>query len=809
MRRLVKEPRFSAMAILGLALGIGSTTLVFSLVYNLLFQPFPYRSFERSTVVRIHDMSETGNDGRGWFSIPEFLAFREQNRVFEDMVGYNNAVNISYDDGSGTREIFGSRGSESHAGSGGAYVTTNTFDYYGVSPLLGRGIMQEDGNPGAPPVFVMNYRLWQELFHGDPGILGKSFLLNGEARTLVGIMPSRFQIYGSGVWLPMVLDPGLPTPADGLNIIGRLKPGVTLQAAAADLTDIARGLAKVYPGKYPARFAVTTETLVESLVRRFKTTLYALAAAVSMLLLIACTNVANLLLVRATARQGEAALRASLGASRSRLTQQFLVEAFVLALTGCILGCLLAYGSLKWLVALIPAHRIPDGVVFHLDPAVLFFAVVISLVTTLVCGFVPALRVVGRNLQAPLTDPGRVSPARRLGRLRNGLVIAQVAISIVLLIGAGLMMRSFFALGHVDLGFRPYSVLYARLILPKGRYETAVPRRVLLRKIVDRVTALPGVIAAAETWVLPPEDAIASDVTIPGKTHTQEWDANLNLCSQDYFQTLSLPLLRGRLFSEDDVESARHVAVINQTLARRFFGNGDPIGHKIKFNEFDNLPDTPHNAYFEIIGVVADYRNAGLKRQPVPEALLPYTVSARGVPNILVRTALTPDLLLKSVYRSVWAVDPQVGIGMSGSLGNLLDEYEYEEPQFEVAVLGAFAGMGLLLVVIGVYSVMAYSVALRTHEIGVRAALGAQPRVIIWMVLKRALGMMMAGLLVGVFGSLVLTHFLASQIWGVSATDPWTFASVVICVLVVGLAACYMPALRAARVDPVITLRYE
>jgi putative ABC transport system permease protein len=330
-----------------------------------------------------------------------------------------------------------------------------------------------------------------------------------------------------------------------------------------------------------------------------------------------------------------------------------------------------------------------------------------------------------------------------------------------------------------------------------------------LRKIVDRVTALPGVIAAAETWVLPPEDAIASDVTIPGKTHTQEWDANLNLCSQDYFQTLSLPLLRGRLFSEDDVESARHVAVINQTLARRFFGNGDPIGHKIKFNEFDNLPDTPHNAYFEIIGVVADYRNAGLKRQPVPEALLPYTVSARGVPNILVRTALTPDLLLKSVYRSVWAVDPQVGIGMSGSLGNLLDEYEYEEPQFEVAVLGAFAGMGLLLVVIGVYSVMAYSVALRTHEIGDRAALGAQPRVIIWMVIKRALGMMMAGLLVGVFGSLVLTHFLASQIWGVSATDPWTFASVVICVLVVGLAACYMPALRAARVDPVITLRYE
>ena len=809
MRRLVKEARFSVMAILALSLGIGSATLVFSLVYNLLFQPFPYRSFQRSTVVRIHDMSETGNDGRDLFSIPEFLAFRERNHAFEDVVGYNNAVNISYNDGSGTREIFGSHGVESHAGSGGAYVTTNTFDYYGVVPLSGRGIKQEDGNPGAQPVFVMNYRLWQEMFHGDPSILGKSFLLNGEARTLVGIMPPRFQIYGAGVWLPIVLDPGSSQIPEGLNIIGSLKPGVSLQAAAADLTAIARGLAKVYPGKYPVRFTVITETLVESLLRRFKTTLYALLVAVSMLLLIACTNVASLLLVRATTRQGEVALRASLGASRTRLTQQFLVEALVLASAGCILGCILAYASLKWLVALIPAHRIPDGVVFHLNLPVLFFAVAISMVTTLVCGFVPALHVVGRTLQAPLTGSGRGSSGGGLGGRRTGLVIAQIAISIVLLTAAGLMMRSFFALDHVDLGFRPYSVLYARLNLPKGRYETAEPRRILLRKIVDRVRTLPGVIAAAETWSLPPDDRKWSDVTIPGKTHSQEWDANTNLCSQDYFQTLDLRLLRGRLLSEADVESARHVVVINQTLAHRFFGNDDPIGHSIKFNQFDNLPDTPHDAYFEIIGIVADYRNAGLKRQPVPEALMPYTISPRGVPNILARTALKPNLLLKSVYQSVWAVDPEVGIGMSGSLGNLLDEYEYEEPLFEVAVLGAFAGMGLLLVIVGVYSVMAYTVALRTHEIGVRAALGAQPGVIVWMVLKRALGMIMAGILIGVFGSLGVTHLLASQLWGVSVTDPWTFASVVVCVLVVGLAACSMPARRAAQVDPLITLRYE
>jgi putative ABC transport system permease protein len=803
VRRLVKEPRFSLSAILTLALGIGSTTLIFSLVYNLLFQPFAYRNFKRSTVFQIHDISETGSEGRRLLSIPEFLAFRQQNHVFEDLVGYNNTVSISYTDGSGTREILGTNGSEAHAGAGGAYVTTNTFDYYGVRPLFGRGITQQDGNPGAPPVFVMNYRLWLEMFRGDPNVLGKTFVLNGTARTLVGIMPPRFQIYGASVWLPMTLNAGSSEVPRGLLAIGRLKPGVGLKAAAEDLTSIARGLARLFPNRYPARFIVTTETLVDSLLRRFKTTLYALQAAVLMLLLIACTNVANLLLARATTRQGEFVLRASLGASRSRLIEQLLAEALVLASVGCVFGCLLAYGSLKWLVTLIPAHRIPDGVEFHLNLAVLFFSMALSMVATLICGFVPALRVLGRNLQ---TRPELGGGA---GGLRSGLVIAQVAVSIVLLTGAGLMMRSFFALTHVDLGFRPYSVLYIRLDLPKGRYEAAQPRRILLRKIVERVKALPGVLAAAETWMLPPEDAISSDVNIPGKTHFQEWDANTNLCSEDYFQTLGLSLLRGTLLSEGDVESARHVAVINQTLARTFFGKDDPIGQVIKFNQFDTLPNAPHDTYFQIIGMVADYRNAGLKHQPVPEAFLPYTIAPLGVPNILARTALTPNSLLKAVNQEVWTADPEVGISMSGSLGNLLDEYEYQEPQFEFVILAAFAGIGLLLVIVGVYSITAYTVAMRTHEIGVRTALGAQPGSIVRLVLRRAFALIATGILLGVFGSLGLTRLLASQIWSVSPTDPWTFAAVVACVLVAGLVACTLPARRAAQVDPLIALRYE
>jgi putative ABC transport system permease protein len=810
LRRLVKEPRFSLMAILGLGLGIGSTTLVFSLVYGLLFRPLTYRSFDRSIVFQIHDMSDSDNGGRGLFTISELLAFQQQNHVFEDMIGYNNAINVSYDDGKGTREIFGTTGAGSHAGSGGAYVTSNTFDYYGVPPLLGRGIMKADGAPGASPVFVMNYRVWQEMFNGHPAVLDKSFLLNGEATTLVGIMPPQFQLYGAGVWLPIELKSSSPQSAEALNIVGRLKPGVSLKAGAADLTVIASGLSKLYPARYPARFTVVTETFVDSLLHRFKTTLYALSAAVFMLLLIVCTNVASLLLARATTRQGEVALRASLGASRSRLINQFLVEAFVLASAGCILGCLLALGGLKWLVLLIPAHRIPDGVTFGLNLPVLVFAVAVSLVTTLVCGLVPALPTLGRNLRARPMNFSRASDVGgHRGGLRNILVVAQVAVSIVLLISAGLMMRSFLALTHVDLGFRPDSVLYVRLDLPKGRYEKTGPRQVLLKQIIDRVKTLPGVTAAAETWSLPPEDRKRSEVTVPGRTHSQEWEANMNLCSEDYSGTLGLPLLKGRLFSQDDVESARHVAVINQALARQFFGDDDPIGKRIKFNQFDQLPDTPHDAYFEIIGIVADYRNAGLKNKPVPEALLPHTISPLGVPNILVRTAQRPALLLKSVYQAVWTADPAVSIDMSGFLGDILNEYEYEEPRFEFALLGAFAGIGLLLVIVGIYSVMAYMVALRTHEIGVRTALGAQPAALIKMVLKKGLALITVGALIGLLVSLGLTRFLSSQIWGISATDPWTFAGVVACILIVGLLACSLPARRAAQIDPLIALHYE
>jgi putative ABC transport system permease protein len=808
LRSFARDGRFVFLAIFSWALGIGSATLVFSVVYSVLFHPLPYRDFNRLVVFQIHDLEKADEGGRVLYSIPEFLAFREQNHVFEDLVAYNNDVNISYNDGKGARDILGTSGAQSHAGSGGAYVTTNTFQFYGMAPLLGRGITATDGDSDSAPVFVMNYRLWRNMFNGDPNVLGKTFILNGEPRVLVGIMPLRFQAYGASIWLPLSLKSGTGVSAMGLKIIGRLQSGMAVESASADLTVVARQLSELHPNQYPARFAVVVETLANSLVARFKVTLDALVAAVSMLLLIACTNVANLLLARATTRQREIAVRASVGATRAALLRQLGVETFVLATAGCALGCFVAYTSLKWILIIIPSHRLPDEVAVKLDPVVLVFALVASAAIAVVCGLAPGFPSVSGDLQARLAGRGTASGFRH-GKLRDALVIGEVALSLVLLIGAGLMMRSVFALAHINLGFDPGQVLFIRLDLPKDQYQTVAQRKILFQKIIDNVKALPGVIATAETWSLPPLDFKTTEVTVPGEVHSEPWNANLELCGEDYFNALGLKLLRGRAFSTAEVDLGQHVAVVNETLTRNYFANENPIGRKIKLSVLDRLPDAPHDGYFEIVGVVTDFKNTGLQNPVAPEAFLPNTISGFGIPTILVRTAAKPEPLLKSTYEAIWAAAPTIGINMSGSLHGILNEYVIEEPRFELVTFEVFAGVGLLLVLIGTFSVIAYNVSLHTHDIGVRMALGARQSDVIHLFLKRGLRLIGVGILAGVLASLGLTRFLISQLGSVSPTDPWAFAAAVACIVAVGLLACYLPARQASRVDPLTTLRYE
>ena len=797
IRGLRKDRAFALLAVVALALGIGATTVIFSVLDNVLLEPFPYRNADRLAGFFIHDNSKGGEGGRGDLSIAEYLDFKEQNHVFENLVA-STGTDILYSDKEGTK-LF--RGGES---------TADSFEFLGIQPLLGRTIVPDDGRAGAPPVALMSYRLWQKEFNGDPKIVGNILTLNDKQVTLVGIMPPRF-LYGNyDIWLPMALDRGDTLPFHRVWVLGGLKPGVTLKAAAVDLDGVARRLSTVYPKDYPKNFSVTTRSLADQVVGQFRVMLFALMAAVSMLLLIACSNVANLLLARATAREKEIAIRAAIGASRSRLILQLMVESFILAGAGCVAGCLFAYGGIKGVIAALPPDLIPAETVITLNPRVLLFSLGVTIATTVLCGLAPAFQSVRGELQNRLKDTGKgTQTGFRHGRFRSGLVVSQVALSIVLLVGAGLMMRSLFALQHVDLGLTPDHILVARTPLPKGRYEKAEQKRIFFRQVLQKITALPGVVAATETSTLPPYGGIPSEVTVPGKTHAEAWRSIFQLCSEGYFPTLGIRLLRGRLLSESDVESARHVIVVNQTLVNSFFGKEDPIGKSIKFNLLDTMPESPKDAYFEIIGVVADAKNRGLQETPQPEAFMPYSVSGAFERGVLVRTAVEPLSMLRDVRREMWSVDRGVALTLTGTLEGYLEQFSYSQPRFGLILFGVFASIGLVLVAIGIFSVMAYSVSLQTHEIGIRMALGAQQSMVLKMILRKGLLIIALGIAIGEVVSLGLTRLVQSQIWGVSARDPLTFAAVLSVLILVGTLACLVPAHRATQVDPLVALRHE
>jgi putative ABC transport system permease protein len=602
--------------------------------------------------------------------------------------------------------------------------------------------------------------------------------------------------------------------------MGRLKPGVSVQAAEAEFDAIAHRYQKANPGgefALPDKFVVVGQPLLDSLIGGFKKTLYGLLAAVLLLLLIACSNVANLLLARATVREREMVMRCTLGASRLRLIQQLFVESFALAAIASVAGWALAYFALKIVVALIPAGTLPEETVIRLSVPVLLLTVGITVLTTILCGLAPALHILRSDLQPRLTSSGKgVGSTFRHGKLRASLVIGEVALSIVLLIGAGLLMRSFLVLTRVDLGFDPTNVLYFRFSLPKA-YNTDVDvtrqkKNALTRQVLDRFRALPGVISVSESIEPPPLQDEWSDTIIPGKPHAERWQTVLESVSEDYFQILGLPLIRGRFFSEYDVATARQVMVVNQAFVRQYFPGEDPLGSRVKMDALDRtFLDAPHDTYFEIIGVVRNYKTRDLDNpawEDRPQAFIPYSVQGYSWRTYMVRTVSDPTLLLKTIGQEAQAIDPDLAIAASGTLEGSLRDF-YRGPQFELVTLSSFASIGLLLVTIGIASVMIYAVSMRTHEIGIRMALGAQQTNILNMVLTKGLGLIAAGIAVGLLISYAVTRFLASEISGVSVTDTWTFGAVAMIVTVVGLVACYFPARRATGVDPMIALRYE
>ena len=803
LRMLGKNPGFTVIAILTLALGIGSTTLIFSIIDSVLLHAFPYKNADRLVTFTILAADEV----RAWrFPIGAFVDFKQQNHTFEDMIGlvYRETHYVSR---GGTEEFFG------------GWITPDAFRVLGIRPLLGRTLTFEDVRPDAPPVFVMSDQLWAKLFHRDPKIVGTALTLNGTPMTLVGVMPPRFRFGDCEVWMPlnMTLGSGV-IPGSSVDpyenevwAVGHLKAGVSRESAAADLEIIAKGLENTYPLYFPAQFKLVIDAFRGDSVRHFfKLTLFSLLAAGTLLLLIACSNVANLLLARATTREKEIVIRASLGASRGRLVRQLMLESLVLATAGCVAGSTMAYWGLKGVAAAIPEGVIPQEAVIGLSPAGLLFALGVTAFTTVFCGLAPALHSVRRDLQTALTGSGKGSIGDfRHGRLRSGIVMAEVSLSIVLLIGSGLMMRSLLALEHVDVGFNPANVLYARLSLPHSQYDTALQKKLLFQQVLDRVTVIPGVVSAAETTSPPPYTWTWTTVFARGEAQPKARNTTLILCSEGYFETLERHLLGGRLLSRSDVDSARRVAVVNQTFAREHFNHRNPTGQEIRFTDFETLPDWPREPYFEIIGVVGDAKNRGLEEPPRPEVYLPYTLTGSGSRGILVRSLVNADSIFSSIRREVGAVDPNIALVDAGTIKHDLDRHYYAGPQFLFVSMCGFGTVGFVLVVVGLFSVISYSVVLQTHEIGVRMALGAQQASILKMILTKGFRLLAVGIVIGLFASHELTRFLASQIWGVSPTDPWTFAGVAAIVAAVGLAACFLPARRATQVDPLVSLHYE
>lgn len=803
-RSLNKDRRFTLLAVLALALGIGSATVIFSAFYGVILNTFPFEHAGQVTSFAVVDKAHPQNV-RESLRLQEFLYFRDHNHVFQDLSGEFG--------GFGTTPLrYTTRNSTYQFDAD--YLSANSFKFFGVPPILGRLPGPEDVKPGATPVFVIGAKLWQRQFNGDPSVVGKTFVLNGVPRTLVGIMSPRFRWAWVDAWVPFSLDPAL---AQGnmevknqfLYTVGRLKPGVTLKEAAADLNIVAHQYAKIQPALYPKQFTVTTASLAERVTGGFKTLLIPVLAASLLLLLIACSNVANLLLTRATVRDREIAVRASLGASRWRLVRQLLVESFVLAAAGCVGGCFLAWAGITALVPLVPYDAFPQEAVIALNGPVLGFAIGIAMLTVLLCGLAPAFHAVRGNLQGRLSGSGKGTGGEsRHGLLRAALVVAEVALSIVLLVGAGLMMRTFVGLESSDFGFDTQNLLVTALSLPQNTRRTAPEEKVMLQRILDGLRNLPGVTAVTPTVAPPPLGAAQSEIQILGKTHSDTWNSLFDLCNQDYFGALRLHLLKGGLFSREDVDSAREVAVVNEAFAQRYFPGDNPIGHEVKFNVLDT-PQTP-SLPLQIVGVVSNIKNGGLQRPSAPEAYIPYTISISGTAGaLLIRTAMNPDSMLPAIRKTVWSVDNEIALTDTQTVQDSLERYVYAQPEFEFATLGVFAAIGLLLVVIGVYSVMAYAVSLQTHEIGIRLALGAQRNDVLRMVLRRGLRLIVIGAAAGIAGSFAAMRLIAHQLVGVKITDPLTFAVVLIVILAAGLAACLAPARRATKVDPLTALRYE
>ena len=800
-RMLVKNPGFTLVAVITLALGIGANTAIFSVVDRVLLARPPYKDPDR--LVMIWGLNPQHAQEINLVSSADFEDWRKLNTVFEDLAASRDA---SY-------SLTGMGDPESITG---YRFAGNFFSVMGVSAALGRTFNQDDDKAGSERVVVLSHKLWQRRFGSDPSVIGRSITLSGNPHTVIGVMPAGFaHPQTAELWAPLKLETAPPQVLANrqrrfLRVMARLKPGVTHSQAQAEMDQIALRLQQENPTTNAGEGA-KIESVQERYAGDARRPLLVLLGAVGFVLLIASANIANLFLARAASRQREIAIRLALGAGRGRLIRQFLTESILLSLVGGACGLVLTLWSTSFLVSLFPKNianlNLPLVDDIPINARVMGFTLLIAVATGIIFGLVPALQSAKVDLNTTLKETGgNVAGGLRSGRFRGGLVVTEMALALVLLIGAGLMIKSFWRLQNADLGLNPKNVMTMEVMLPDYKYDQPHKRTAFLQNAIRRIEALPGVQSAGAINFLPLTGFWGTSTFFiegqPIPPPGQEPEADNRLVTENYFSTMGMKLIKGRTFTEQDHEKAPHVAILNETAARRFFPGEDPVGKRI------NLGDQTEPNINEIIGIVNDVKAFGLEEETHADVYRPFAQVTFPLIAFAVRTAGEPGSITAAVTNEIWAVDKDQPLFKVISMDALAAE-SITLRRVSMLLVAAFAVLALVLATIGVYGVISYSVSQRTHEIGVRMALGAQGRDVLRMLVKEGMTLALLGVGIGLAAGVGLTRFIASLLFGVGTTDPATFVIVPILLIAVALAACFIPARRATKVDPMVALRYE